>query len=102
MAWQHPDGGFGGGPGQAPHLLPTYAAVCALAVAGRPGPGGGWDQIDRLVLSLLHEIKAEVGTREKIYKFFMSLKQPDGSFLVTHHAEVDVRCVSMLIGATIS
>lgn len=47
MAWQHPEGGFGGGPGQAPHLLPTYAAVCALANVGRPGPGGGWDQIDR-------------------------------------------------------
>ncbi|KAG2131102.1 terpenoid cyclases/protein prenyltransferase alpha-alpha toroid [Suillus cothurnatus] len=63
MAWQHPDGGFGGGPGQAAHLLPTYAAVCALAI------------IDR----------------EKMYKFFMSLKQPDGAFLVAHHAEVDVR-----------
>jgi len=47
MAWQHPDGGFGGGPGQAAHLLPTYASVCTLAIVGRPGPGGGWDQIDR-------------------------------------------------------
>jgi len=47
MAWEHPNGGFGGGPGQAAHLLPTYASVCALAIAGRPGPGGGWDQIDR-------------------------------------------------------
>lgn len=47
MAWQHPEGGFSGGPGQSPHLLPTYAAVCALAIVGRPGPGGGWDQIDR-------------------------------------------------------
>jgi hypothetical protein len=30
--------------------------------------------------------------REKMYSFFMSLKQPDGSFVVTSHAEVDVRC----------
>ena len=30
-------------------------------------------------------------TREKLYTFFMSLKQPDGSFLVGHHAEIDVR-----------
>ncbi|KIK96982.1 hypothetical protein PAXRUDRAFT_137244 [Paxillus rubicundulus Ve08.2h10] len=75
LAWQHPDGGFGGGPGQAPHLLPTYASVCALAIVGHPGPGGGWDQIDR----------------EKLYTFFMSLKQPDGSFLVSQGAEVDVR-----------
>ena len=28
---QHPDGGFGGGPGQMPHLAPTYAAVSCLA-----------------------------------------------------------------------
>ncbi|KAN0078041.1 Terpenoid cyclases/protein prenyltransferase alpha-alpha toroid [Tylopilus felleus] len=75
LAWQHPDGGFGGGPGQAAHLLPTYASVCSLAIVGRPGPGGGWDQINR----------------EKLYAFFMSLKQPDGSFLVGHEAEIDVR-----------
>lgn len=80
MLWQHPDGGFGGGPGQAAHLLTTYAAICSLAVAGSPGPGGGWDQIDR----------------KKLYAFFMSLKQPDGSFLVAHHSEVDVRSVSWL------
>lgn len=47
MACQHPNGGFGGGPRQNAHLLPTYAAVLALAVVGRPGPNGGWDQIDR-------------------------------------------------------
>ncbi|KAJ1360817.1 hypothetical protein KIN20_019900 [Parelaphostrongylus tenuis] len=28
---QHPDGGFGGGPGQYAHLAPTYASVMALA-----------------------------------------------------------------------
>ncbi|KAF8956813.1 terpenoid cyclases/protein prenyltransferase alpha-alpha toroid [Flammula alnicola] len=75
MTWQHPEGRFGGGPGQAAHLLPTYASVCALAIVGRPGPNGGWDQVDR----------------EKMYKFFLSLKQKDGSFLVAHHSEVDVR-----------
>ncbi|CAA7266680.1 unnamed protein product [Cyclocybe aegerita] len=86
MTWQHPDGGFGGGPGQAAHLLPTYASVCSLAIVGRPGPGGGWDQIDR----------------EKMYRFFMSLKQKDGSFLVAHHSEVDVRGIyCLLIVATL-
>ncbi|GLB42943.1 putative terpenoid cyclases protein prenyltransferase [Lyophyllum shimeji] len=86
MSAQHPDGGFGGGPGQAAHLLPTYASVCALAIVGRPGPGGGWDQIDR----------------KKMYRFFMSLKQPDGSFLVAHHAEVDVRGIyCLLVTATL-
>lgn len=47
IACQHAGGGFGGGPGQFAHLLPTYAAVCTLAIVGRPGAGGGWDQIDR-------------------------------------------------------
>ncbi|KAJ7905003.1 terpenoid cyclases/protein prenyltransferase alpha-alpha toroid [Mycena leptocephala] len=86
MASQHPDGGFGGGPKQAPHLLPTYASVCALAIVGKPGEGGGWDQIDR----------------KKMYNFFMSLKQPDGSFLVAHHSEVDVRGIyCLLVTATL-
>ena len=49
LTWQHPEGGFGGGPGQAAHLLATYASVCSLAIVGRPGPGGGWDQINRRV-----------------------------------------------------
>ncbi|KAJ7074535.1 terpenoid cyclases/protein prenyltransferase alpha-alpha toroid [Mycena amicta] len=78
---QHPEGGFGGGPKQAAHLLPTYAAVCALAIVGRPGQGGGWDDVDR----------------KKLYQFFMSLKQPDGSFLVAQHSEVDVRGIYCLL-----
>ncbi|KAI0073085.1 terpenoid cyclases/Protein prenyltransferase [Panus rudis PR-1116 ss-1] len=81
LAMQHPEGGFCGGPGQFPHLLPTYAAVSAMAIAGQPGPGGGWDQIDR----------------KKMYDFFMSLKQPDGSFLVSHNGEVDVRGIYCLL-----
>lgn len=32
-----------------------------------------------------------------IYKFFMSLKQKDGSFLVAHHSEVDVRGIYCLL-----
>lgn len=49
LALQHPQGGFCGGPGQAPHLLPTYAAICAFAIAGGPGENGGWEKIDRYV-----------------------------------------------------
>lgn len=29
---QDDNGGFGGGPGQYPHLASTYAAVCALSI----------------------------------------------------------------------
>lgn len=31
---QAPEGGFGGGPGQYPHLASTYAAVNALCIIG--------------------------------------------------------------------
>jgi protein farnesyltransferase subunit beta len=31
---QSATGGFGGGPGQVPHLAPTYASVCALLTLG--------------------------------------------------------------------
>ncbi|KAG8832949.1 CAAX farnesyltransferase (FTase) subunit beta [Serendipita sp. 399] len=80
------EGGFGGGPLQKPGLLPTYAAISTLACVGRPGPGGGWDEIDR----------------HKMYDFIMSLKQPDGSFLVSKDAEVDVRAVyAVLVIATL-
>ncbi|KAI0086016.1 terpenoid cyclases/protein prenyltransferase alpha-alpha toroid [Irpex rosettiformis] len=81
LALQHPSGGFAGGPGQFPHLLPTYAAVCAMAIVGKGGEGGGWEKIDR----------------EGLYDFFMSLKQPDGSFLVSHYGEVDVRGIYCLL-----
>ncbi|EUC55906.1 terpenoid cyclase/protein prenyltransferase [Rhizoctonia solani AG-3 Rhs1AP] len=86
LANQHPDGGFGGGPGQIPHLLPTYASVCTLAIVGRPGEKGGWDQINR----------------QKCYEFFMRMKQPDGSFIVNKDAEVDVRgTYCLLVVATL-
>lgn len=86
LANQHPDGGFGGGPGQIPHLLPTYASVCTLAIVGRSGEGGGWDQINR----------------GKVYDFFMRMKQPDGSFVVNKDAEVDVRgTYCLLVTATL-
>ena len=43
---QHPDGGFAGGPGQLPHLAPTYAAILSLAVLGTQD---AYDCIDRWV-----------------------------------------------------
>ncbi|POW20835.1 hypothetical protein PSHT_03116 [Puccinia striiformis] len=32
MSFQHPQGGFGGGPGQLAHLASTYASISALAI----------------------------------------------------------------------
>uniref|UniRef100_A0A4W3I1Z1 Protein farnesyltransferase subunit beta n=1 Tax=Callorhinchus milii TaxID=7868 RepID=A0A4W3I1Z1_CALMI len=70
---QSPNGGFGGGPGQQPHLAPTYAAVNALCIIGTEE---AYDVIDR----------------EKLLQFLYSVKQPDGSFIMHVGGEVDVRC----------
>ncbi|BGP57025.1 hypothetical protein JCM8202_004538 [Rhodotorula sphaerocarpa] len=81
-AFQNESGGFGGGPGQLSHLAPTYAAVCALAYAGPIG----WKAIDRTAM----------------HHFLMSLKQPDGSFIMHEGGEVDVRgCYCALTVATL-
>ena len=45
--WCCSTGGFAGGPGQIPHLAPTYAAVMALISLGKDG----YDIIDRFVCS---------------------------------------------------
>ncbi|GAA6010604.1 hypothetical protein JCM10207_007759 [Rhodosporidiobolus poonsookiae] len=81
-ACQNPDGGFGGGPGQVSHLAPSYAAVCALVYAGEEG----WKAIDR----------------PGMYRFLLSVKQPDGSFIMHQGGEVDVRgCYCALTIATL-
>lgn len=82
LSFQNPvTGGFAGGPGQNAHLMTSYAAVMALATVGGPADGTStatpaWDLIDR----------------EKMYTWMMSLKQPNGSFMVTEGGEIDVRC----------
>jgi protein farnesyltransferase subunit beta len=74
-----PLGGFAGGPAntQLPHLLPTYAATCSLAIVGNAGPAGGWQQL--------------ASQRQQMYDFFMRCKRPDGGFVVCQGGEVDVR-----------
>ncbi|KAJ3058053.1 hypothetical protein HK102_010715, partial [Quaeritorhiza haematococci] len=70
--FQHPKGGFGGGPGQVPHLAPTYAAVNALAIVGTKE---AYDCVDR----------------KSLYEWLMRLKRPDGSFVMHEDGEIDVR-----------
>lgn len=74
-----PQGGFAGGPSnsQNPHLLPTYASTCSLAMTGNAGPDGGWYKL--------------AANRQATYDFFMRCKQPDGGFVVCEGGEVDVR-----------
>ncbi|MBN3270373.1 FNTB farnesyltransferase, partial [Polyodon spathula] len=69
---QSPRGGFAGGPGQHPHLAPTYAAVNALCIIGT-------------------EEAYNVIDRQKLLDFLYSLKQPGGSFVMHVGGEVDVR-----------
>lgn len=69
---QHPDGGFGGGPGQMAHLATTYASVMALASVGTDEALGVVD-------------------RPALLRFLLRCKQPDGSFAVHDGGETDTR-----------
>jgi protein farnesyltransferase subunit beta len=69
---QSPKGGFCGGPGQAPHLAPTYAAINALATVGTPE---AFAVIDRASL----------------HSFLLSMKDPCGGFRMHEGGEIDVR-----------
>ncbi|WWC91231.1 uncharacterized protein L201_006173 [Kwoniella dendrophila CBS 6074] len=85
-----PLGGFAGGPAnsQLPHLLPTYASVCSLAIAANSGSQGGWEQLK--------------DARQSIYNFFMDCKRDDGGFVVCKGGEVDVRgTYCLLVVATL-
>ncbi|WVO15378.1 hypothetical protein L204_103035 [Cryptococcus depauperatus] len=85
-----PIGGFAGGPAnsQLPHLLPTYASVCSLAIAGSKNDNGGWMEL--------------ANARQSIYDFFMTCKRPDGGFVVCEGGEVDVRgTYCLLVVATL-
>lgn len=69
---QSPTGGFSGGPGQHAHLAPTYAAVNALCIIGT-------------------EESYNIIDRKKLLDFLLSVKQPNGSFVMHVGGEVDVR-----------
>ncbi|XP_053976993.1 protein farnesyltransferase subunit beta-like [Hylaeus volcanicus] len=71
---QSPEGGFGGGPGQYPHLASTYAAVNALCTIGTYQA-------------------YQVINRERLKRFLSSLRQEDGSFSLHADGEVDIRGV---------
>eukprot|EP01107_Rhizomastix_libera_P001545 TRINITY_DN12535_c0_g1_i1.p1 TRINITY_DN12535_c0_g1~~TRINITY_DN12535_c0_g1_i1.p1 ORF type:complete len:426 (-),score=59.48 TRINITY_DN12535_c0_g1_i1:14-1291(-) len=65
-------GGFGGGPGQLPHLAASYASINALVIAGT-------------------EQAYNVVDRQTYYEFLLRLKQPDGSFASHLDGETDIR-----------
>ncbi|XVF60320.1 hypothetical protein PTKIN_Ptkin08bG0035600 [Pterospermum kingtungense] len=69
---QDPNGGYGGGPGQMPHLATTYAAVNSLVTLGG----------DKAFSSI---------NREKQYMFLLRMKDPSGGFRMHEAGEIDVR-----------
>ncbi|GLG96877.1 Protein farnesyltransferase subunit beta [Gryllus bimaculatus] len=71
---QSPDGGFGGGPGQHPHLAPTYAAVNALCTLGT-------------------EEAFSIINRETLRKFLWTVRCANGSFQMHVGGEEDIRGV---------
>ncbi|EPY52777.1 farnesyltransferase beta subunit Cpp1 [Schizosaccharomyces cryophilus OY26] len=79
------NGGFCGGNGQQEHVLSTYAAVLSICLCG-----------DDEAFALIE--------KEKLLRWFYSLKNYDGSFRVNHEGESDARsayavvCVASLLG----
>ncbi|KAF2178280.1 terpenoid cyclases/Protein prenyltransferase [Zopfia rhizophila CBS 207.26] len=71
-AGQHPDGGFGGGHGQLPHLAATYAAVLSLVIVGGEE---AYESIDR----------------KAMWSYLGGMKQPDGGFTMAPGGEEDIR-----------
>ncbi|GJQ66599.1 hypothetical protein Trydic_g4574 [Trypoxylus dichotomus] len=69
---QCPSGGFGGGPGQLPHLATTYAAVNVLCIIGTKK---AYDTINIAGLQ----------------GFLWSLRSREGAFCMHRDGEVDIR-----------
>ncbi|KAK8253131.1 terpenoid cyclases/protein prenyltransferase alpha-alpha toroid [Phyllosticta capitalensis] len=69
---QSPTGGFGGGHGQTPHVICSYATTLSLLTAGGPPC---YDVINRTTM----------------HSFLSRMKQPSGGFTVTEGGEEDVR-----------
>lgn len=69
---QDPEGGYGGGPGQLPHLATTYAAVNTLITLGG----------EKSLSSI---------NREKLRKFLLQMKHSSGGFRMHDGGEIDVR-----------
>uniref|UniRef100_A0A1D1Z4B7 Protein farnesyltransferase subunit beta n=1 Tax=Anthurium amnicola TaxID=1678845 RepID=A0A1D1Z4B7_9ARAE len=69
---QDDEGGYGGGPGQLPHLATTYAAVSSLITLGS----------ERALSSI---------NRHKMRLFLLRMKDLSGAFRMHDEGEIDVR-----------
>ncbi|GER52069.1 farnesyl-protein transferase beta subunit [Striga asiatica] len=69
---QDQNGGYGGGPGQMPHLATTYAAINTLLTVGG------------------HKSLSSIN-RGKLYEFLFRMKDSSGGFRMHDGGEIDVR-----------
>ncbi|CAI2353398.1 unnamed protein product [Caenorhabditis sp. 36 PRJEB53466] len=69
---EHPDGGYGGGPGQMAHLAPTYAAVMCL-------------------VSFQSQEALESINRLTLFNFLKNCKHSSGGFYMHEGGEIDMR-----------
>ncbi|CCH42283.1 hypothetical protein BN7_1827 [Wickerhamomyces ciferrii] len=74
LGLQHKDGGLGGGVGQIGHAAATYAGTLALTLLEDEET---WNKINR----------------DQLYKWLLSIKQDDGSFVMHLGGEKDTRAV---------
>ncbi|KAK6342619.1 CAAX farnesyltransferase (FTase) subunit beta [Orbilia javanica] len=84
---QHPNGGFGGGNGQAPHVAAAYASILTLATTSYH-VSRGLPENERL------EVYAESFAwidRGKLLQWIRKIKLPNGGFKVNEGGEEDVR-----------
>lgn len=72
MPAQYPEGGFGGGYGQLPHLAATYAAVLSIVMAGGSAA-------------------YELINRKTMWHYLGRMKQTDGGFTMASEGEEDIR-----------
>ncbi|KAH7135729.1 terpenoid cyclases/protein prenyltransferase alpha-alpha toroid [Dendryphion nanum] len=72
LAAQHPEGGYGGGFGQLPHLAATYAAILSLVMVGGES---AYESVDR----------------KSMWHYLGRMKQPDGGFTMSPGGEEDIR-----------
>ncbi|XP_051147856.1 protein farnesyltransferase subunit beta isoform X2 [Andrographis paniculata] len=80
---QDPNGGYGGGPGQMPHLATTYAAVNTIITIGG----------ERSLTSI---------NRKKLHSFLLRMKDASGGYRMHDGGEVDVRaCYTAISVASI-
>lgn len=67
-----------GGPGQLPHLAPTYAAILALCTLGTPEA-------------------YKIIKRPALQRFLLHMHQDDGSYIMHQDGERDIRYTVMYV-----